>query len=82
MFCAVIFCNVQYIYIMLLLLLLLLCVCSLVTYDEKMSLTDPEALFQQKIPQVYLKLQESVQSAVVAMRTNDKPPVMRSEEFR
>ena len=51
----------------------------LVTYDQKMSITDPECLFQQKIPQSYLKLQESV---IDTMKTNDKPPVMRSDEFR
>ena len=54
----------------------------LVTYDENMSLTDPEALFQQKIPQVYLQLQDSIRTVVVNMKTNDKPPVMRSNEFR
>jgi len=55
---------------------------TLVTYDENMSPIDPEALFQQKIPQVYLELQENIQSAVVAMKINEKPPVMRSVEFR
>ena len=54
----------------------------LVAYDEKMSDTDPEALFQQKIPQVYLELQESIRSVVVNMKINNKPPVMRSDEFR
>ena len=54
----------------------------LVTYDENMSPTDPEALFQQKIPQVYLELQENIRSTVVAMKTNEKPPVMRGDEFR
>jgi len=44
-----------------------------------MSPTDPEALFQQKIPQAYLKLQESV---IDTVKTNEKPPVMRSVEFR
>ena len=55
---------------------------SLVTYDEKMLPTDPEAMFQQKIPQVYLQLQESIRSTVVTMKINEKPPVMRSDEFR
>ena len=54
----------------------------LVAYDEKMSDTDPEALFQQKIPQVYLELQERIRSVVVNMNINNKPPVMRSDEFR
>ena len=52
------------------------------TYDEKMLPTDPEAMFQQKIPQVYLQLQESIRSTVVTMKINEKPPVMRSDEFR
>ena len=55
---------------------------ALVAYDEKMSDTDPEALFQQKIPQVYLELQERIRSVVVNMKINNKPPVMRSDEFR
>ena len=54
----------------------------LVAYDEKMSDTDPEALFQQKIPQVYLELQENIRRVVVNMKINNKPPVMRSDEFR
>ena len=52
------------------------------TYDEKMLPTDPEGMFQQKIPQVYLQLQESIRSTVVTMKTNEKPPVIRSDEFR
>ena len=52
------------------------------THDEKMSPTDPEALFQQKIPQVYLELQEKIQFVVVNMKKIEKPPVMRSDEFR
>ena len=55
---------------------------TVVAYDEKMSDTDPEALFEQKIPQVYLELQESIRSVVVNMKINNKPPVMRSDEFR
>ena len=54
----------------------------LVTYTENMLPTDPEALFQQKIPLVYLQLQDSIRSVVVNMKANDKPPVMRSDEFR
>ena len=50
-----------------------------VTYDPKMSSKDPESLFQQKIPQSYLKLQESV---INTLKTNKKLPVMRSDEFR
>ena len=53
-----------------------------VTYDEKMPETDPEALFHQKIPQVYLELQEKIQTVVVNMKKIEKPPVMRSDEFR
>ena len=55
------------------------CVHLLVTYDQKMSPTDPESIFQQKIPQSYLKLQESVTDT---LKTSDKPPVMRGDEFR
>ena len=57
-------------------------VCIVVTYDDKISPSDPEALFQQKIPQVYLELQEKIQTIVVNMKKIDKPPVMRSDEFR
>ena len=52
------------------------------TYDEKMPEADPEALFHQKIPQVYLELQEKIQTVVVNMKKIEKPPVMRSDEFR
>lgn len=51
----------------------------LVTYDQKMLTTDPECLFQQKIPQSYLKLQEHI---IDTVKTTEKPPVMRSDEFR
>ena len=50
-----------------------------VTYDPKMSPKDPESLFQQKIPQSYLKLQDSVMDT---LKTTEKLPVMRSDEFR
>ena len=50
-----------------------------VKYDQKMSQTDPESLFQQKIPQAYLRLQKKVTDTVKAL---EKPPVMRSAEFR
>ena len=44
-----------------------------------MSPTDPESIFQQKIPQSYLKLQEGVTDT---LKTSDKPPVMKGDEFR
>ena len=52
------------------------------TYDEKMPRTDPEALLHQKVPQVYLDLQDKIQTVVVNMKKVEKPPVMRSDEFR
>ena len=48
------------------------------TLDQKMSQNDPESLFQQKIPQSYLKLQESVTDTL----RMEKMPVMRGGEFR
>ena len=44
-----------------------------------MSPANPESIFQQKIPQSYLKLQESVTDT---LKTSDKPPVMKGDEFR
>jgi len=54
----------------------------LVTYDKDMAEDHPEALFQQKIPQVYLDLQEAVRKVKLDFRVQQQPPVMRSEQFR
>jgi len=53
-----------------------------VTYDKDMAEDHPEALFQQKVPQVYLDLQEAVRKVKLDFRVQQQPPVMRSEQFR
>ena len=52
------------------------------TYDKDMAEDHPEALFQQKVPQVYLDLQEAVRKVKLDFRVQQQPPVMRSEQFR
>jgi len=47
-----------------------------------MAEDDPEALFQQKVPQVYLDLQKAICSIKVELKIQKQPPVMRSEQFR
>ena len=54
----------------------------LVTYDKDMAEDHPEALFQQKIPQVYLDLQEAVCKVKLDLRVQQQLPVMRSKQFR
>jgi len=69
-------------------ILLVLCKCYiiplslLVTYNKDMAEDHPEALFQQKVPQVYLDLQKAICSIMVELKVQQQPPVMRSEQFR
>lgn len=43
---------------------------------------DPRALFQQLIPQSFLKLQEGIEKSVVSLNAEGKPPIMEDADFR
>ena len=51
-------------------------------YKPTMSEEDPKALFQQKVPSVFLTLQEHIEKKTKEMNDRRLPPVMEEEEFR
>ena len=53
-----------------------------VEYRPDMSESDPKALFQQRIPQTFLSLQEQIRVKVSELKAEGKSPIMEDAGFK
>jgi len=43
--------------------------------------TDGDLLLQLMVPESYLNLQEAIKRKIIEMKENEKPPILKTEEF-
>lgn len=49
--------------------------------DKEDNAESADLLLQLMVPESYLKLQEAIKMKIIEMKENEKPPILKVEEF-